>query len=161
MARKVIKFTKKDTLIVNNFVASINNKLSVRISENKRFECDIPNNKIYLGLKNLDNKENTLFQKWLKSKDITISINRRLLSLLHEIGHFQTFNEQEFEERNIQEQMFVSMYENGLISYEELNFYYWNMTNELKATMWGVNYYLTNTKKCKQLVKKLKLQKFH
>ena len=160
MARKIIKFTKKDKQFIQDFTNSINKDLIIAISENKRFECDIPNNTIYLGLKNLNQIENNLFKKWLKNENITIKMNRRLLSLLHEIGHFQTFNEQEFEDRNSMEKIYNQMYENDLITFEELNFNYWNMTNEKKATLWGIQYYLENTKKCKQLVKILKLNKF-
>lgn len=83
--------------------------------------------------------------------------NKRIISILHEVGHFQTFNEAEFEERNTKEELLNGMYEMGLIDFEELNFAYWNLTNEINATKWAIEYYNKNKKYCDNLIKLLKI----
>ena len=160
MAKKINKFSKKDIQTIQDFVYSINKNLIIKNSEYKRFECDIPNNTIYLGIKNNNKKDNALFMKWFKQQPEYININNKLLSLLHEIGHFQTFNQNEFDIRNELENAYCFMYEQDIISYEQLNFAYWNLANERKATMWGIQFYITHTKECKDLITKLKLRKY-
>ena len=152
------KFNRKEKAIVQDFVNSINSSLAIKISENKRFECDIPKNTIYLGLKTIDEDELELFNEWLSTHNVKTKMNRRILSLLHEIGHFQTFNKEEWEDRNKREQVLIFLYDQDIISYKQLNFSYWNLTNELKATMWGVNYYKRHKKQCEELAAMLGLE---
>ena len=160
MAKKITRFSKKDIKAIQNFVNSINENLKIKNSEYKRFECDIPNNTIYLGIKNNNKKDNSLFLKWFKQQPEFIDINKKLLSLLHEIGHFQTFNQEEFDKRNELENIYTFMYEQDIISYEQLNFSYWNLENERKATMWGVEFYKNHTTECENLIKFLNLRKY-
>ena len=157
MARKIKKFTKKDRMLIEDFIHSINNNVKIKISENKRFECDIPNNIIYLGVKNIDKQEQKMFNKWLKLQPEYIQINKKLISILHEVGHFQTFNQILWEERNEQEEVLTRLYDLNLLTYEELNFAYWDMPNERKATMWAIDFYKNNKKYCNNLIKLLKI----
>lgn len=160
MARKFIKFTKKDKMIIQDFVSNIDNSLIIETSPEKRFECDIAQKTIYLGTKNTDKYEKAAFIKWYKAQDFFTPMNRRILSLLHEIGHFKTYNEIEFEERNTIEDMITFMYEQGAINYQELSKAYFEIPNELKATQWGVQYYKNHTQECKELAKRLGLNKY-
>ena len=157
MARKIKKFTKKDRMLIEDFIHSINNNVKIEISENKRFECDIPNNTIYLGVKNIDKQEQKMFNKWLKLQPEYIQINKKLISILHEVGHFQTFNQILWEERNEQEEVLTRLYDLDLLTYEELNFAYWDMPNERLATMWAIDFYKNNKKYCNNLIKLLKI----
>lgn len=150
-------FSKEEKQIIRNFIHSIDKTIKVRISPELRFECDIPKKVIYLGSKKVSKKENALFQEWFKQQPEYIKINKTLISILHEIGHFMTFNAQEFEERNATEQTLLFMYENYYINEKEINFAYWNMTNERKATMWGIEYFKNNTPKCLELAAALGL----
>lgn len=157
MAKKVRRFTKKDKILIEDFIHSIDDTISIEISENKRFECDIPNKTIYLGIKNTTRDELKLFNKWFAQQPEYIKINKRIVSILHEVGHFKTFDKAEFEERNLKEELLTNMYENDLIDFEKLNFAYWNLPNERKATMWAIKYYIENKKYCDNLVKLLKI----
>ena len=65
--------------------------------------------------------------------------------------NIDTFNKQEFEIRNETEEMLMFMYENYYINEKEINFGYWNIANERKATMWGVDYFKNNQEKCRYL----------
>lgn len=155
---KKYNFTKQEKIIIREFIHSIDKSLKVRVSQEQRFECDIPKKTIYLGSKKIDKLENKLFQEWFKSQPEYIKINKTLMSILHEIGHFQTFNKQEFEIRNEIEEMLIFMYDNYYINEKEINFAYWNIENERKATMWGVQYFKENQEKCLQLAAALSLQ---
>lgn len=157
MAKRVRRFTKKDRLLIEDFIHSINSNLDIKISENKRFECDIPNKTIYLGTKNINKEEKQLYNKWFTQQPFYTKVNKRIISILHEVGHFQTFDSIEFKERNEQEEWLNFLYENDIINFEELNFAYWNLTNELKATMWAIEFYNNNKKYCDNLIKILKI----
>lgn len=157
MAKKVRKFTKKDLWLIQDFIGAINSDITIAISENKRFECDIPNKIIYLGVKNTNKDELKLYNRWLEQQPFYTKVNKRIISILHEVGHFQTFNKAEFEERNTKEELLINMYENDLIDFEKLNFAYWNLTNELKATKWAIEFYNSNKKYCDNLIKILKI----
>jgi len=157
MAKRVRHFTKKDRLLIEDFIHSINSNLDIKISENKRFECDIPNKTIYLGIKNINKEELKLYNKWFTRQPFYTKVNKRIISILHEVGHFQTFNIIEFQERNEQEKWLDFLYENNMINFEELNFAYWNLENELKATKWAIEFYNNNKKYCDNLIKLLKI----
>jgi len=157
MAKRVRRFTKKDRLLIEDFIHSINSNLDIKISENKRFECDIPNKTIYLGIKNINKEELKLYNKWFTRQPFYTKVNKRIISILHEVGHFQTFNIIEFQERNEQEEWLDFLYENNIINFEELNFAYWNLENELKATKWAIEFYNNNKKYCDNLIKLLKI----
>lgn len=148
---KNYNFTKEEKQTIRNFIHSIDKSIKVRVSQELRFECDIEKRTIYLGSKKIDKKENKLFQEWFKQQPEYIKINKTLMSILHEIGHFMTFNKQEFEIRNETEEMLMFMYENYYINEKEINFGYWNIANERKATMWGVDYFKNNQEKCRYL----------
>lgn len=148
---KNYNFTKEEKQTIRNFIHSIDKSIKVRVSQELRFECDIEKRTIYLGSKKIDKKENKLFQEWFRQQPEYIKINKTLMSILHEIGHFMTFNKQEFEIRNETEEMLMFMYENYYINEKEINFGYWNIANERKATMWGVNYFKNNQEKCRYL----------
>lgn len=154
---KKYDFTKNDKIIIREFIHSIDKNIKLRVSQEKRFECDIEKRTIYLGSKKIDRQENKLFQEWFKKQPEYIKINKTLMSILHEIGHFMTFNKQEFELRNEIEEMLVFMYENYYINEKEINFAYWNIDNERKATMWGVQYFKDNREKCLELAAALGL----
>lgn len=157
MAKKVRPFTKKDLWLIQDFIGAINSDITIEISENKRFECDIPNKVIYLGVKNTNRDELKLYNKWLQQQPFYTKVNKRIISILHEVGHFQTFNEIEFKERNEQEEWLNFLYENDIIDFEELNFAYWNLENEIKATKWAIKFYNDNKKYCDNLIKLLKI----
>ena len=148
---KNYNFTKEEKQTIRNFIHSIDKSIKVRVSQELRFECDIEKRTIYLGSKKIDKKENKLFQEWFKQQPEYIKINKTLMSILHEIGHFMTFNKQEFEIRNETEEMLMFMYENYYINEKEINFGYWNIANERKATIWGVDYFKNNQEKCRYL----------
>lgn len=148
---KNYNFTKEEKQTIRNFIHSIDKSIKIRVSQELRFECDIEKRTIYLGSKKIDKKENKLFQEWFRQQPEYIKINKTLMSILHEIGHFMTFNKQEFEIRNETEEMLMFMYENYYINEKEINFGYWNIANERKATMWGVDYFKNNQEKCRYL----------
>ena len=154
---KNYNFTKEEKQTIRNFIHSIDKSIKVRVSQELRFECDIEKRTIYLGSKKIDKKENKLFQEWFRQQPEYIKINKTLMSILHEIGHFMTFNKQEFEIRNETEEMLMFMYENYYINEKEINFGYWNIANERKATMWGVDYFKNNQEKCRYLAAALSI----
>lgn len=145
-------YNKKDLQLIRNFVKDIDKDILIRIAPNKEFCCCLPLGKIYLGQKKMRGFE-IYWYEWYQRQPFYSKeeINVRIISLLHEIGHFATFDMQEWLDRNAEVEKLTERYYNDEISYEELNYAYWNLPNEYKATEWAVNYYKSNKEKCDRL----------
>lgn len=145
-------YNKKDLQLIREFVKDIDKNILIRIAPNKEFCCCLPLGKLYLGQKKMCDFEIYWYDWYQKqpfySKE---NINLRIITLLHEVGHFITFDIQEWLDRNAEVPILTEKYYNNEISFEELNYAYWNLTNEYKATEWAVNYYKSNKEKCDRL----------
>ena len=80
-----------------------------------------------------------------------------LKTIEHEIGHCFTYNEDRNLQRDSIESMLVFMYEQEAITEKEMNFAYFSIECERLATMWGVEYFKNNSKKCLELAAALGL----
>ena len=148
------KFTKNDIIILQNFINSIND--NIQVYKSNRFECDIEKEQIFVCSKEADDLD-IQFMEWFKNQPEYTPINVILASILHEIGHIMTYQEQETEQRNALEKMLVFMYEENIITEKEMNFTYWDLDTERNATMWGIEYFKNNRKKCLELAEMLGL----
>lgn len=155
-------YTKKDLELIRNFTKEINEEIVIKISpQGNGFYCKLPNYKIYLGNKR-PSQEELLWEQWYKEQDFFIGndINRKIISLLHEIGHFQTFNIDEWLDRNKKVPCLTNRYYNGEMTFKELNYFYWNLINEYKATKWAIEYYKSNREKCERLAEMLNYKNY-
>lgn len=150
-------YSKQDLQIIRNFVKEINNEIVVKISPGKTWECQIPTYRLRLGKKKLD-IEDFYWYNWFSQQDFftDILINKNVFSLLHEIGHFETFDVNEWLDRNNKVPQLANEYYKGTLTYEELNYKYWELTNEYKATKWAIEFYKNNQEKCNELAKSVK-----
>lgn len=145
-------YSKKDLQLIRSFIKEIDKNIKVRISPAGNFECQLTIGKLNIGNKKMDKKQRVLWQEWYEQQEFYVGkVNKRMISLLHEIGHFQTFNFEEYALRNSQEYILIEEYCKGTLSEKELNFAYWNMTNEYKATKWAIEYYRNNRNRCEEL----------
>ena len=156
--RNICGWTKQDLKTIREFVKSINNEITLRISPVGEWHCRLMEYKLFLGNKKKPIQEDIIWNKWYREQEFYIGeVNTRVISLLHEIGHYQTFNVEEWELRNKQVNEYIDQYYDYKIELEELNFKYWNTTNEYKATQWAIEYYKTHKAQCEKLAKQLKL----
>lgn len=151
-------YTKEDLKNIRKFIKDINNELNLRIATDRFFVCRIPEFKIYLGAKKQPIEEDNIWWEWFsQQKFYTKNINKRIISILHEVGHFQTFDVDEWLDRNKKHEQLIQDYYDYKLDIKELNFAYWNLTNEYKATKWAIEYYNNNREKCEQLAKLIKV----
>jgi hypothetical protein len=148
------KFTRKEIKIIQNFVNEIDN--NIKVKKSKVFECEIEKNQIFVSDKNYT-KDTELFMKWLETLKEYQPINFILISILHEIGHIETYTEELEEERNKMYSMYSFLNKQGIMSTEELNNLYFEIPDEKNATLWGLNYYVNNKEKCNKLLQDLNI----
>lgn len=150
------KFSNKEFIqskmsIVRNFVKDINEDYKVRYSV--QFEADYYNNTVFITSKK-NNELDILFNNFLE-KEFGIRCNIFLISLLHEIGHLETYDEDEEEVRDVLYEILKMEHDEGESNVEEYNNMYFHIPAEYKATEWAVAYYLENKDKCDEFVERL------
>lgn len=141
--------------LIKQFIKEINPKIKVKFQK-WVLEVAIPDKTIYVG-KDIDNRTNEIFMEYAKTIDKNIiNVNYDLLSILHEIGHIETYNKINNFTQQVQKVELNQKYNNfnaATASYEELKqmfFEYFNFALERPATEWAINFALTH----KDLLKK-------
>lgn len=148
------KYSKNDLIVLQKFVDTIDNEIVVDKSD--RYECDPLNKEVFVSNKDYEELDYQ-FLEWFQEQPEFTEMNIVLLSILHEIGHCMTYQEQRNEQRDTIENMLVFMFEQGAITEKEMNFAYFSIECERLATMWGVEYFKNNRKKCLELAEMLGL----
>ena len=143
----------KNKRLVRDFVKSINKDFKISFEE--VFEVDIQEEHIYATFdkhKDIDD----MFLNFIKDEFGTDCGNIFLASLLHEIGHIMTYDDDMDEDRDIQYGLLQLAYEedNDVLKYNNM---YFRIPAEYNATYWGIQYYRNNKEKCDKLIKCLNL----
>lgn len=144
---------KSKIAIVREFVKSIDSNYRVRYSN--QCECDIDNEVIYINFK-MDNEVEKIFESFCK-KTFGEVFPRVLISILHEVGHIETFDDDRNEERYERYALLQILWDNTEIDKETLHHRYYNLPGEIEATTWAVDYIRNNRKKCENFLKMLDL----
>jgi len=148
-------YNKKQLQLIRYFIKEINEEIVLRISPAGEFSCNLPAYRLYLGNKKLK-YQSALWEKWYRKQEFYCGdVNNRMIALLHEIGHFETFNVDEWLLRNDQVEVLLNQFYDKKISFEDLNYAYWDLTNEYKATQWAIEYYKKNKEKCDLLAQQI------
>ncbi len=151
--KNICGYTKQDLINVRKFIHEINDEIVVRISTDKDWQCSLPNYRLYLGAKKQPQWLTNVRLEWYKKQDFYIdNVNMSIISLLHEIGHFETFDVDEWLERNDLTYQYQQEYcDDDTMTMEQLNLKYFEIPNEYKATKWAFEYYKNNRQKCDKL----------
>ena len=150
-------YNKKELKLIRDFIHEVNNEIVVRISTDKSWKCVLPLYKLFLGAKKQEQWVEEIRLNWCKEQEFYCKANMNIISLLHEIGHFQTFNLEEWQDRNKQVNELQNLYCEDKIDMLELNCKYFDLPNEYKATKWAFEYYKANKSKCENLAKLIKV----
>lgn len=150
-------YNKKELKLIRDFIHEVNNEIVVRISTDKSWKCVLPLYKLFLGAKKQEQWVEEIRLNWCKEQEFYCKANMNIISLLHEIGHFQTFNLEEWQDRNKQVNELQNLYCEDKIDMLELNYKYFDLPNEYKATKWAFEYYKANKSKCENLAKLIKV----
>lgn len=137
--------------LVRDFVKSIDEDFEISFEDT--FEVDIFDEHIFATF-NKDEKLDKMFLNFLQ-KEFGVQINMFMISLLHEIGHIMTYDDELDDDRTLTYGVLKCLYEEGKSSVEKYNDMYFRISAEYEATAWGVQYYLENKEKCDKLIEKV------
>lgn len=135
--------------LVRDFIKSINKDFEVEIGD--AFEVDINDETVFITFNSDDDLDN-LYKNFLK-EEFNVEIPIFVASILHEIGHIETFDDELYESRDVVYGLLKMQYDEGNADLAEYNNMYFRIPAEYDATYWGVQYYLKNKEKCDKLAK--------
>ena len=134
----LLKVIKKHYL--RKFIREIDEDF--KLSFGDAFEVDIPEEEIFATF-NKDEEIDKIFLKFLK-KEFNIEMDMFLISLLHEVGHIMTYDDDMNDDRSVVYGLLKVQFDEGKANIEEYNDMYFHIPAEFEATDWGVKYYLEN-----------------
>lgn len=135
--------------LIRDFIKSINSDIQVHFSY-EDFYCDINKKEVNIPWKERYSAA-TMVDEFIKNT-FGVIVNSFLMGILHEVGHIQTYDKEEIEERDTIYGMLQMMYDGDAASFNEI---YFSIPAEFKATEWGVNYYLSNKNACDNLIQSI------
>ena len=147
----MLKVIKKHYL--RKFIREIDEDF--KLSFGKAFEVDIPEEEIFVTF-NKDEEIDKMFLKFLK-KEFNIEMDMFLISLLHEVGHIMTYDDDMNDDRSMVYGLLKVQFDEGKANIKEYNDMYFHIPAEFEATAWGDQYYLENKEKCDKLVRILNI----
>ena len=136
---------KKIKLGIYNFIKEVNSNYNIKFQEYD-LECDIFDEIIYVG-KSYDKRNDKYFENFVnKLNPECHKINPFLISLLHEIGHIETYTEEDKEEKDLLYSLLKVKYNEELDDkkLEEYNNMYFKIPLEQNATEWAIDYALSH-----------------
>lgn len=142
---------KSKISIVKDFVKQINPDYRVKYSN--QFECNPIEEIVYINFRHAEDA-NDLFSKFCQEQ-FGKSYNAVLISLLHEIGHIETFDDDLDEERGNRYALLQYLWDNSDIDRETLHFEYFRLPSEIEATTWAVEFIENNAEMCENFLKML------
>ena len=147
---KKYKITKKDLVIIQNFIDTIPYEDYIEVSKGSRFEVDIPEEHIFLGSKRFTQLDKYFFE-WLAQRQKSTNYNFFVIALLHEVGHIMTQDDDNLEQRDILDKIHSFMFDTDLIDERQYNYNYFGFPAEIEATEWAIEYYDNNRQECDKL----------
>lgn len=153
-----IKFTLDTTKAIRKWLKKNGFSATCRLTKgaNAELQYDPNCNFIYVPV-DYDDSLDELFLGWLRRHGLSpdINIDRATLSILHELGHSETFKyfteDEWFECAALKELMYV----NEEMTDEERGEYYWGMKDEYAANMWLIMFAKAFPDKVKKLSEKI------
>lgn len=134
------------------FINQIDNTINVEIEKDITkygLACEPTEAKIYIGLRNTPLEEQA-FQSFVNELEPNFfdkyQINAFILSILHEVGHIMTHEEEQEEEYNKNTNLLIELEDKGLITKEQQANFYARLTLEKWATQWAIDFCKLNKK---------------
>lgn len=136
--------------LIRCFVKSVDKNIDVE-SDN-RFCVDIDAEIVFVPQK-LNDREDEVWSNFLK-EEFKVDYNSYVMSVLHEIGHIETYTEDLNTERELIYFLLQMKYEED--NFEDFNNEYFKIPMEYIATEWAIDFYKNNMGICEKLVNDLK-----
>ena len=132
---------------IYNFIKEVNSDYNVKFQKYD-LECDIDEETIYVG-ESYDRRTDKYFENFVSQLNPDCrKVNPFLLSLLHEIGHIETYTEEDEDDKDMKYAILKMQYDDEeQLSDEKLEEYcdmYFRIPLEQNATEWGIDYALSH-----------------
>lgn len=132
---------------IYNFIKEVNPDYNIEFQKYD-LECDVYDEIIYVG-ESYDKRTDKYFENFVNNLEPQCKkINPFLLSLLHEIGHIETYTEEEQDEKDFIYELLKTKYDDEKeLNDDKMEEYcdkYFNIPLELNATLWGIEYALSH-----------------
>lgn len=149
---KRYRFSNKEVEKVQEFIDQLPYDIDIVVSKGSRYECDLEENIICLGSKRYTHYD----EEWFKCFNLKSEMyNSSVIALLHEVGHFITYDPQLNEQRDFLEEMLHLQCTSNSISEKEMNEYYFVLPSEKQASMWAIDFYNENRALCETLAREI------
>lgn len=143
----------------------IDNEIQVEFEEQPTeygLACEPEEKVIYIGMRTTPIEEKAFFD-YVNELDNEFlqkfPINHYIISILHEVGHCETHEEEQEEEYNFNTELLNTMEEQGFLTKEDQCKLYVRLILEKWATQWAIEFIKNNYLLCKQfedrIIKKL------
>ena len=127
---------------IRDFVAAVNPMIKVKFQK-WDLECEVYEDTLYIG-KCYDKRTDRYFENFIHTLNPDCNFNVFLLSLLHEIGHIETWDEDVADEKEIIYGLLKLTYdEEQNLTDKEMEAYcqsYYRIPLEQNATQWGIDF---------------------
>ena len=143
----MVRFDKGTTKALRQWLKENGFAVGLRLGKEWAFE---PEENYIIIPRIYDDESDFAFIRFLRSLGLNNDFDCITLSLLHELGHFETmhlFSEEEWEN----DALIKCVYEWNATDYEEYLFNYWNTATEYSANTWAVMYVRAFTDKVNEL----------
>lgn len=135
------------------FVKAINKGIKVRFQK-IAFQCNIDDAIVYIPFKSIKESD-SLFKSFVNVEFGKNNFNFYLLSILHEIGHCYTYEDELQDDKKLRLYTILNKYQEKEIDSNQANWEYFKIPMEYEATRWGVEFYKANQDFCEKFSKKL------
>jgi hypothetical protein len=132
------------------FIKQIDNSIKVEFEKDMQkygLACEPTEEKIYIGLRNTPTEEKA-FTDYVNMLEPNFynkyNINNYILSILHEVGHIMTHQEEFEEDYNKSIELLFQLEDNNLITKEQQCYFYVRLSLEQMATQWAIDFVKLN-----------------
>lgn len=133
---------------IKNFIKEIDKDIKVKFQKYD-MECDLYEDIVYVG-KTYNPITDKLFMDYVKELDPTCNVPVFILSILHEVGHIMTYDEEDVEEKDVIYALLRMEFNENKENEEEYVKKYFRIPLETNATEWGIRFAKENP----ELIKK-------
>ena len=138
---------KEMKLGIYRFIKEVGKEYGVKFHDYD-LQCDVFDEVVYVG-ETYDRRTDIYFENFVnKLNPECKKINSFLLSLLHEIGHIETWSDEASDEKDVIYALLEMQYDSEEeLTDEKLEEYcdlYFNIPLEKNATLWGIDYALSH-----------------
>ena len=133
---------------IKDFLREVNPAVKVRFQDYE-LEVNIYEETVYVG-QSIDKRADKYFMEYIESLNPEAKdLNPTLISLLHELGHIETWTEEELDDKDFIFGVLQYAYQDvDLFEHEEILkdycFKYFNIPLERNATLWAIDFALSH-----------------